>query len=66
MTLDKYMTQEGIGDQEMAARCGCSRMQMYRIRRGVNMPRMPLIGAIERETGGKVTANDLLEKWLAQ
>lgn len=57
MTLDDYMTRESIGDAAMAARLGCDRSRVNRLRRGAGRPSLALAARIERVTNGAVPAS---------
>jgi len=58
MTLDAYLIQNRIKDAEFAARLGCDRTTVYRIRAKGQRPSPELIESIARETGGLVQPND--------
>ena len=62
MKLQDWMAENRVSDAEMARRCGCSAMQIGRIRRGLHMPRLGLLDAIERETSNTVNYQDLISQ----
>ena len=59
MTLSDYLKLTDQTDEKFAAKIGVNRSTVTRIRHG-NFPSKTTIDAIVEETGGKVTANDLM------
>lgn len=58
MTLDAYLIQHDLRDADFAARVGCDRTTIYRIRSKGQRPSPDLIERIARETAGQVQPND--------
>ena len=58
MTLDAYLIQNSLKDAEFAAKVGCDRTTIYRIRSKGQRPSPELMDHIVRETGGTVQPND--------
>ena len=58
MTLDAYLIQHDLKDADFAARTGCDRTTIYRIRARGQRPSPELMERIARETGGLVQPND--------
>lgn len=61
MTLDEWLTQNGISETKFASRIGRTQATVNRIRRGIKAPSASVARAIRRETGGAVTPNDLFD-----
>ncbi|RMF02468.1 MAG: XRE family transcriptional regulator [Alphaproteobacteria bacterium] len=61
MNLAEYMRRNGINDEQLAARVGRARTTVMRWRRGVTRPDWAAVAALERATGGAVTASDFVE-----
>jgi len=64
MLLRDWMERHGVSDDDLAARIGRHRTDCFRYRRGQHVPRAEVIIAIERETNGEVTAEDLLAAYM--
>lgn len=60
MTLDNYMTDNGIKGVDLASRLGISEASLTRIRRGEQNITRDLIRRIVAETDGAVTADELV------
>lgn len=60
MQLADWMEAEGLDDAALGARIGKSRVSVSRYRRGLETPSTEAIKNIVRESGGKVTADELL------
>ena len=58
MTLNEYLVRNNLKDAEFAARIGCDRTTVFRLRRG-QRPSPKLLKAIVQETGGLVDQADL-------
>lgn len=58
MTLDAYLNQNELKDADFAAKVGCDRTTIYRIRAKGQRPSPELIEKIARETAGQVQPND--------
>lgn len=59
MTLNEYFDKTDDTPEALADRLGISRVSMWRIRNGKANLSLDAVSAIVRETGGKVTADDL-------
>lgn len=60
MLLSEWLSTNGVSDTEFAGRIGRDRTTVFRIKRGEVEPNRETREAIIRETGGAVTAADLL------
>jgi transcriptional regulator with XRE-family HTH domain len=58
MTLNAYLVEHGLKDEDFAVRVGCDRTTIYRIRRKGQRPSPALMEKIAEETGGLVQPND--------
>lgn len=58
MTLSEFMAQEGMTDLQLAEKVNRDRSNVYRWRVGDTKPDFDALVAIERMSGGKVTARD--------
>jgi transcriptional regulator with XRE-family HTH domain len=61
MKLADYLKQHDLDDASFAAKVGCDRSTIYRIRKGETKPSDPLKEAIAKETGGLVQPNDYFD-----
>lgn len=61
MKLALYLSEEEMTDEAFGAKVGLSQSQISRIKRGISRPSWDTVAAIERETGGKVTASDFAQ-----
>lgn len=61
MNLADYMTAHAIDDATLAARLGISRLQVWRLRKGICRPSWPLAQRLHDATDGAVTPNDFLD-----
>jgi ParB-like chromosome segregation protein Spo0J len=61
MTLSEYMQAHGITDEMMAVMLKKSRASISRYRRRLEVPSTPVIKQMVLISGGKITANDLLD-----
>lgn len=61
MKLEQYLKDKNLTDSAFGAKIGLSQSQVSRIRRGVSWPSKEVLSAIARETGNKVTANDIMK-----
>lgn len=59
--LAVYREEMKLGPSDAAARLAISRQSLFRIERGEQKPSIDLIRRIVVFTGGRVTANDLVE-----
>lgn len=59
MRFDHWLSSNKLTDAQAATRFGCSAMQIGRIRKGLHIPRLPLVRRIETGTDGAVTLADL-------
>ncbi len=62
MQLSTYMARNKLTDEDVAKAIGCHRVTVSRLRRGVARPYWATAQAIFEFTGGKVSADDWLEK----
>lgn len=60
MTLGTYLSANKMTDEAFAALVGMSQSQISRLRRGLSKPSWESLAAIERATGGVVTAADFM------
>lgn len=60
MTLGKYLSDHKMTDEAFAALVGMSQSQISRLRRGLSRPSWESLAAIEKVTGGLVTATDFM------
>lgn len=60
MRLSEFMAANAVSDEDLAAKAGCSRVTISRIRRGVAEPSLRLAARIKEITKGAVTPNDFL------
>jgi hypothetical protein len=60
MQLSEWLSTKGISEKEFAGRINRDRTTVFRIARGLVEPNRDTREAIIRETGGAVTAADLL------
>lgn len=60
MKLDQYLTQNRLSLAVFAKSVGSSASTVMRVRDGVVIPSRKTMAAIERATGGAVTATELL------
>ena len=60
MTLDEYLTTNGISGAAFAERIGVNAATVYRIKTGRVFPHRSTLAAIVEATEGAVTANDLV------
>jgi hypothetical protein len=58
MTLNQYLSDEGIDDQAFAKLLRCDRSTIYRIRKCGQRPSPALMKKIALATDGKVQPND--------
>jgi transcriptional regulator with XRE-family HTH domain len=63
MKLDQWLQSQDITQTDFAARLGTTGASLSRIVAGAQWPSAPLMAAIERETGGEVTASDILASY---
>lgn len=61
MKLNAYLELAKLDDSEFAAKVGCDRTTIYRIRKGETRPSPALILSIARETKGAVLPNDYFD-----
>jgi transcriptional regulator with XRE-family HTH domain len=61
MRLSAYLELAKLTDAEFAAKVGCDRSTIYRIRNGHTRPTDDLKAAIARETKGAVLPNDYFD-----
>lgn len=57
--IQKYCADRGIGVDDFAALCGCTKSTIYKIVKGTRNAGPDLVRTIARVTDGEVTANDL-------
>jgi len=62
MKLDDYLARKRLSPIKFAEAIGVNASTLWRIRLGKQRPKWTTLEAIDRETGGKVTANDFLDK----
>ena len=60
MTLDDYLNKQGLSGAGFAELIGVDPATIYRIRTGRSFPHRSTLRASIRETGGEVSANDLV------
>jgi transcriptional regulator with XRE-family HTH domain len=60
MHLSDYLRAERLTDEQFGRRLGVSPFAVGKWRRGERFPRVDVLRRIEVETGGKVTASDLV------
>lgn len=60
MTLSEWLERHNINQADFGERVGTTGASISRIAAGTQWPSAPLMAAIERETGGEVTASDIL------
>lgn len=60
MKLSAYLSDKNLTDDAFAAIVGMSQSQISRLKRGISRPSWETVAAIERATGGLVTAADFL------
>ena len=58
MTLNQYLSDAKINDQDFATLIGVERSTVTRLRGGNQIPKPDVMRAIAETTSGKVTAND--------
>lgn len=58
MTLAEFMKAEGMSDVELAAKVNRDRSNILRWRNGVTKPDFDALVALEKISGGRVTATD--------
>jgi transcriptional regulator with XRE-family HTH domain len=58
MTLSEYLAANNLTQTEFAARVGVKQATIARYARGERFPRLKHLAAIQKETGGTVTADD--------
>ncbi len=61
MTLDQYLTKRGETAEAFARRIGAATSTVTRIRRGEMAPGLETLLAIQKATGGKVSARELVK-----
>ena len=61
MTIQEFMTLNGISDPAFAAMIGRDRTTVLRLRRGDTKPDWQTLAAIRDATGGKVMPDDFLD-----
>ncbi|TPN44425.1 helix-turn-helix transcriptional regulator [Mesorhizobium sp. B1-1-4] len=61
MKLAQYLSDHEMTDEAFAATVGMSQSQISRIKRGISRPSWDSVAAIERATGGQVTASDFAQ-----
>jgi len=67
MTLSEYLKANGPGaGSALAAKLGVYEASLSKWRTGRAMPRPAMMAAIERATGGAVTANDMHKARMAR
>lgn len=62
MTLAEYLSSKRITDEAFASMVNLSQSQISRIKRGISRPSWSALAAIERATGGEVSASDFLPR----
>jgi len=60
MSLDEWMTKNGVSAYALGMRLGTNVAHILRIRKGVNEPGLELAAKLFVVTGGRVTSADLL------
>lgn len=60
MILRRYLKERDIQIGDFAERIGVSRQTLYLYLEGQRFPRPSILRRIHEETGGEITANDLL------
>ncbi len=60
MKLAQYLSDQGLTDEAFAATVGISQSQISRLKRGISRPSWETLAAIEKVSGGLVTASDFL------
>lgn len=63
MTLAEYLASRNLTQAEFAAKVGVEQATIGRYAKGERFPRQRHLEAIERETGGLVSAQDHVETW---
>lgn len=63
MTLSDYLSSNNLTQAEFASRVGVKQAAITRYSKGDRFPRQEHVDAIEKETGGQVTANDHARAW---
>ncbi|WP_181166233.1 helix-turn-helix transcriptional regulator [Mesorhizobium sp. B2-6-7] len=61
MKLAQYISDHEMTDEAFAVTVGMSQSQISRIKRGISRPSWDSVAAIERATGGQVTASDFAQ-----
>ena len=61
MTLSEYMAQHRLKDEDMAAKLGCERTYVLKLRHGKQKPSLTLACAISELTEGAVQPADWLD-----
>ena len=61
MQLSEWVKQQPGTNADVAARLGIARDTLQKLMRGQTFPRQSTRTAIERESGGKVTTQDLMD-----
>lgn len=62
MTLAEYLSSKRLTDEAFASIVNLSQSQISRIKRGISRPSWSAVEAIERATGGEVSASDFLPR----
>ena len=60
MTLDEYLSRDGVTATDLAAKAGTTGATITRLLYGEQQPSTAMVKAIVEATGGKVTAQDLI------
>ena len=63
MTLDQYMSEQGLSDAEVAALVECDRSRINRLRRGKELPSLRLAVRIQNMTKGTVMPADFVARY---
>ena len=63
MTLDQYLSKNGISSAAFARSLGVNSSVVWRVRYNKVRPDWDTVEAITLATSGAVTANDFLRKW---
>lgn len=65
MKLETYLSENGIKPTAFATEIGVAPSTITRLLRGERSPRLELMQAIKRATGGAVTADDFMSEKVA-